>query len=53
MERAGLSAKADLDPALSLLEDAHIIRTIPEPAKAQGGRPTRLFSVNPALWVVK
>lgn len=53
MERAGLSTKADLDPALSLLEDAHIVRTIPEPAKAQGGRPARLFSVNPALWVTK
>ena len=41
---------ADLDPALTLLEDAHIIRNIPEPAKAKGGRPARLFGVNPALW---
>ena len=53
MERAGLSAKADLDPALGLLEDAHIIRAIPEPAKPQGGRPARQFGVNPALWVSK
>lgn len=49
MERAGLASKAELDPALSLLEDAHIIRNIPEPPKAQGGRPARLFSVNPAI----
>ena len=50
MERAGLSTKAELDPALILLEDAHIIRSFPEPAKAQSGRPPRQFSVNPALW---
>lgn len=52
-ERAGLATKADLDPALSTLEDAHIIRLVPEPARAKGGRPTRLFSVNPALWGMK
>jgi len=53
LERAGLATKADLDPALSALEDSHIIRPIPEPAKAKGGRPARLFSVNPALWGMK
>lgn len=53
LERAGLSAKAEIDPALSLLEDAHIIRAIHQPAKAQGGRPARLFGVNPALWLAE
>lgn len=50
LERADLATKADLDPALSALEDANIIRLIPEPAKAKGGRPARLYNVNPALW---
>jgi hypothetical protein len=53
LERGGLGTKADLDPALVLLEDAQIIRTIPEVAKAKGGRPARLYAVNPALWCLK
>ncbi len=49
LERAGLATAAELDPALSLLEDADCIRAVLQPAQPQGGRPSRLFTVNPAL----
>jgi hypothetical protein len=49
LERAGLATAAELDPALSLLEDADCIRLVEQPAKPQGGRPSRLFIVNPVL----
>lgn len=49
LERAGLTTAAELDPALSLLEDADCIRSVEQPAKPQGGRPSRRFIVNPAL----
>jgi hypothetical protein len=49
LARAGLATAAELDPALSLLEDADCIRSVEQPAKPQGGRPSRLFTVNPAL----
>lgn len=50
LERSLLSDKAQLDPALILLEDANIIRNTPEPPKPKGGRPTKLFTVNPGIW---
>ena len=49
LERAGLATVVELDPALSLLEDADCIRAVVQPAPPQGGRPSRLFNVNPAL----
>ena len=49
LERSGLARAAELDPALSLLEDADCIRSVEQPAKPQGGRPSRLVMVNPAL----
>jgi hypothetical protein len=49
LERAGLATAAELDPALSLLEDADWVRLVEQPAKPQGGRPSRMFAVNPAL----
>ncbi len=49
LERAGLATAAELDPALLLLEDADCIRAVVQPAQPQGGRPSRLFTVNPAL----
>jgi hypothetical protein len=49
LERAGLATAAELDPALALLEDADCVRPIERPAQPQGGRPPRLFTVNPAL----
>jgi hypothetical protein len=49
LERAGLATAAELDPALALLEDGDCIKAVEQPAKPQGGRPSRLFIVNPAL----
>ena len=41
---------SELDPALVILEDAAIILPVVDIPKPQGGRPKRLFSVNPGLW---
>jgi len=49
LDRAGLGSKAELDPALALLTDGECIRPIDPPANPQGGRPQRLFTVNPAI----
>lgn len=53
LQRNGLGTKTDLDPALILLEEAQIIRNLPEAPNPQGGRPPRRYGVNPALWVTK
>lgn len=47
--RAGLSSAAELNPALTALEEAEILRQVPGPAVAQSGRPPRLYMVNPAV----
>jgi hypothetical protein len=49
LDRAGLDTAAELNPALALLEDGDCIRPIEPPANPQGGRPQRLFIVNPAI----
>jgi hypothetical protein len=49
LDRAGLGTKAELDPALETLTEGECIRAVERPAKPQGGRPSRLFLVNPAL----
>lgn len=49
LDRAGLGSAAELNPALTMLEEGDCIRAVGEPAKPQGGRPQRLFIVNPAL----
>lgn len=49
LERAGLRTAADLTPALAALEEGECIRAIDNPPNPQGGRPSRLFAVNPAL----
>jgi hypothetical protein len=49
LDRAGLGSKAELDPALALLTEGECIRPVDTPAPQQGGRPQRLFIVNPAL----
>jgi len=49
LDRSGLGTAADLNPALAALEDADCIRPVDPPANPQGGRPQRLFLVNPAL----
>lgn len=50
MERNGLSGKAELNPALVLLDEAAIIRRIDLPPGPKGGAPQRLYAVNPAIW---
>jgi len=49
LDRSGLGTKAELDPALALLEDGDCIRLVEPTVNPQGGRPQRLFTVNPAL----
>lgn len=49
LDRAGLGSKAELDPALAALEDGECIRPIDTPQNPQGGRPQRIYAVNPAL----
>ena len=49
LDRAGLGSKADLDQALALLIEGDCIRPVDPPANAKGGRPQRLFTVNPAI----
>lgn len=49
LDLAGLARSADLDPALADLVEGDALRAIQEPSKPQGGRPSRLFAVNPAL----
>lgn len=49
LDRAGLGSKAELDPALATLEEGECIRPVDAPPNPQGGRPQRLYAVNPAL----
>ena len=47
--RAGVGTAAEINPALEMLAEGDCIRAVDAPATPQGGRPTRLFLVNPAL----
>ncbi len=47
--RTGLSTVAELNPALTALEEAEILRPASGPAVVQSGRPPRLYAVNPAV----
>lgn len=47
LDRSGLTTVAELKPALTALEEADVIRSIEGEASPRGGRPTRLFAVNP------
>jgi len=47
--RSSLGNAAELNPALSMLEEGDCIRAVEPPANARGGRPQRRFSVNPAI----
>ncbi|EXL03877.1 YfjI family protein [Brucella anthropi] len=50
--REGISSADDLNPALRVLEEADIVRPVVGPVAPQGGRPARLFTVNPAIYQV-
>lgn len=49
LDRAGLGTAAELNPALALLEEGDCIRPLDPAANPRGGRPQRLFTVNPAI----
>ncbi|WP_417463045.1 YfjI family protein [Kordiimonas sp.] len=49
LDRQELGSKKDVDPALSALEDGECIRPVEAPPNPQGGRPQRLYAVNPTL----
>ncbi|MCU9846718.1 YfjI family protein [Defluviimonas sp. WL0024] len=49
LDRQGLGAAAELNPALTMLEDGDCIRPVEPPPAPRGGRPQRLFLVNPAI----
>jgi hypothetical protein len=49
LDRSGLATKAELDPALAVLAEADVIRAIEGEAGQSGGRPAKLFAVNPAV----
>lgn len=51
LDRSGLGSAAELNPALALLEEGDCIRALDLPQNPKGGRPQRLFSVNPAILV--
>jgi hypothetical protein len=49
LDRAGLGTAAELNPAIEVLEDGDVIRPVAAPRPPQGGRPPRVYDVNPAL----
>ncbi|TMV93601.1 DUF3987 domain-containing protein [Thioclava sp. BHET1] len=49
LDLSGLGTVAQLNAALTVLEDGDAIRPIEAASNPQGGRPTRLFAVNPAI----
>lgn len=49
LDRAGLGTAKELDPALAVLVEGDCIRALEPTPNPQGGRPQRLFTVNPAL----
>lgn len=48
-DRTRFATASDLKPALVALEEADIIRQVSIPPNPKGGRPPRLFTVNPAV----
>lgn len=46
----GLAESADIDPAIEALVDAGWLRAEPRRSGATTGRPSRDYSVNPAVW---
>ncbi len=49
MQRTGLARMAEINPALTALAEADLIREVTQPAGPGGGRPQRMFTVNPAI----
>ena len=49
LNTSDMNRAADLNPILAALEEGDVIRAIEIPASSQGGRPTRVYRVNPAI----
>jgi hypothetical protein len=47
--RSGISNSDEVNAAIKLLEEADIVRPIDAGSTSRGGRPARLYGVNPAL----
>ena len=47
--RIGLATSEQIDPALKELEDADVVRLVTLPAGPRGGRPKRMYAVNPQV----
>lgn len=53
LDIGGLNTVSDLNPVLSALEEGDVIRPVITQMSAKGGRPARLFAINPAINVVR
>ena len=49
LDRTGMATAKEVNPALAMLEEGDCVRSVEPPANPQGGRPPRVFMVNPAL----
>lgn len=49
MQRSGLLSMEDIDPAIKTLVEADLIRAAEASSGPRGGRPARLFIVNPVI----
>ncbi|MGR9539369.1 YfjI family protein [Rhizobium leguminosarum] len=49
MDQKGFSTASELDPLIKILEEADVLRQAPSSSSPQGGRPAKVFLVNPAL----
>jgi hypothetical protein len=45
----GMNRIAELNPVLAVLEEGDVVRAVDVPSSKQGGRPARIYTVNPAI----
>lgn len=50
LNASDINRAADLNPVLAVLEEGDVIRTVEIPSGSQGGRPTRVYRVNPLIF---
>lgn len=50
LDRIGLGTAAEVNPALRTLEENHLLRSVEPQRGPHGGRPSRAFLVNPAIF---
>lgn len=50
LQRSGLETASRLNPVLRALEEGDVLRGVDIPAGPQGGRPARVYAVNPAVF---